>query len=330
MKHLTHDDRKIIEKLLKEHKGMRTIARILNRSHSVISYELRHNKGDHLPYDADRAQHHHEQKQLKKGNRSKISINTALKHYIIERLTEDQLSPEQIAGRLKRFHKGTIGYACHETIYDFIYSDEQIREKHYIHLRRHRPRRGQWHSRKKKQTIRERTSIHERPEEVNQKLVAGHWEADSMIFSQQKGILSVQVERVSKLVRLTRCPDKTADETNQALCRTADSVPPMYFRSVTFDNGTENAKHMELKKMFEIETYFCDPYCSWQKGLVENTNMLIRQYLPLGTPIDRVSDEEIQKTEDKLNNRPRKCLNYLTPNEYFQFLTEGGLIRSRI
>lgn len=330
MKHLTYNDRKIIEKLLKKNTGIRAMARILSRSHSVIIYELEHNKGEHMEYDADRAQYYHEQRQLKKGNKGKIGRNKALKQYIIERLAEDQFSPEQIAGRLRRFHKDTIGYVCHETIYDFIYSDEQIKERYYLHLRRHRHKRGKWHSRKKKQTIKERTSIHERPAEVNERTEAGHWESDSMIFSRQKGILSVQAERVARLTRLTRCLNKTAGETNKALTRTIDSVPDIYIKSFTFDNGTEGAKHMELKERFGIQTYFCDPYCSWQKGLVENTNMLIRQYLPLNTPIDRLTDEQIQEIEDKLNNRPRKSLNYLTPNEYFQILTKGGLITPRI
>ena len=333
MTHLTHEDRKIIEKLLnKEKLGLRAIGRALNRSHSVIHYEITVNKGDHLEYNADRAQYYHEQRQLKKGNKGKIDRNEALKQYIIERLTLDQLSPEQIAGRLKRFHKQTIGYVCHETIYEFIYADEQIKERYFVHLRRHRPKRSKWHARKKnkKKTIKERVSIHQRPQEVDDKVKPGHWESDSMIFSQQKGILSVQVERVTKLARLTRCANKTAEETKEALVRTVDSVPDIYIQSITFDNGTENVKHMEVKKMFSIDTYFCDPYCSWQKGLVENTNMLIRQYLPLHTPIDKLTDDQIQKIEDKLNNRPRKSLNYLTPNETFQILTEGGLITPRI
>lgn len=330
MTHLTYNDRRIIEKHLRRKTGLRAIGRILKRSHSVIIYELKMNKGDHLEYDADRAQGYHEQRQPRKGNKNKISRNEALRQYITERLTQDQMSPEQIAGRLKRFHKETIGYVCHETIYEFIYGDEQIKERYFIHLRRHRPKRGKWHVRKKRETIKERVSIHERPEAVDEKTEVGHWESDSMIFSQQKGILSVQVERVSKLTRLTRCSNKTAEQTNQALIRTVDSVPDIYIKSITFDNGTENAWHMELRKMFDLDTYFCDPYCSWQKGLVENTNMLIRQYLPLNTPIDQMTDDQIQEIEDKLNNRPRKALNYLTPNEYFQILTEGGLITPRI
>ncbi len=333
MSHLTHEDRKIIDKCLnKEKMSLRAIGRALERSHSVISYEIKVNKGDHMKYDADRAQYYHEQRQLRKGNKGKIERNEALKQYIIERLILDQLSPEQIAGRLKRFHKQTIGYVCHETIYEFIYSDEQIKQRYFVHLRRHRPKRIKWHSRKKnkRSTIKERVSIHQRPQEVNEKVEPGHWESDSMIFSQQKGILSVQVERVTKLARLTKCANKGAEQTKEALIKTVDSVPDIYVKSITFDNGTENAKHMDLNKMFQIKTYFCDPYCSWQKGLVENTNMLIRQYLPLNTPIDKLTDDQIQEIEDKLNNRPRKSLNYLTPNETFQLLTEGGLITPRI
>lgn len=330
MTHLTYDDRKIIEKLLSKKLGIREIGRVLQRSHSVIHYELKVNKGNHLQYSADRAQCSHERRQLQKGNKSKIAGNKVLRQYIVERLTQDQLSPEQIAGRLKRFHKETIGSVCHETIYEFIYADQNKRDAYWSHLRRHRPKRGKWHNRRRREVIKGKVSIHERPEQANERLEVGHWESDSMIFRQQKGILSVQVERVSKLARLTRCDDKTADQTKEALIKTIDSVPDPYIQSITFDNGTENARHMDLKEMFGIQTYFCDPYCSWQKGLVENTNMLIRQYLPLNTPMDNLTDDQIQEIEDKLNNRPRKSLNYLTPNEYLQLLTEGGLITSRI
>jgi IS30 family transposase len=330
MKYLTYEDRKILEKLLNNKTSIRAAALILGRSHSVICYELKMNKGNHLPYDAARAQGFHERRILNKGNKGKINENEKLREYITEKLSRHQWSPEQIAGRLKREPDETVGYACAETIYVYIYGRDGIKGKYYIHLRRHRLKRGKWHARSKRETIPERTSIHERPEAVAEKTDPGHWESDSMIFSQQKGILSVQAERKTLLARLTKCANKTAAETNIALTRTIDSVPSPYVISFTFDNGTENVLHTELRKLFGIETWFCDPYCSWQKGLVENTNMLIRQYLPLNTPIDSLSDDDIQLIEDKLNNRPRKTLNYLTPNEYFKVLTEGGLISTRI
>lgn len=320
MKYITYNDRKVIEKLLPQKLSYRAIGKILQKSHTSISYEIKINSGQ-LGYSADRAQKYHEKRQLKKGNRKKLDMNARLLEYIIEQLKEDW-SPEEISGRLRKFPNAEIGYVCHETIYAYIYSMEIIRLKLYLLLRRYKPKRTKWHSRKSRGVnIPARISIHERPDNINERADIGHWETDSMIFSQQKGILSVQAERKSRLVRIHKCPDKTAAETLEAIIKTIDSVPLKYFLSLTFDNGTENVKHTELKEMFEILTYFCDPYCSWQKGLVENTNMFIRQYLPKNAPIDSITDERIHEIQEKLNNRPRKCLGYMTPNEYFNSLT---------
>lgn len=328
MKHLTFEQRKIIEKLLKKEIGIRAIGRIIGKSHTVIINELERNKGKHLPYSAERAQAVYEQRQLNKGNKKKIERNEKLKKFIVERLEKEQCSPEQIAGKLKRFHQRDIGYVCHETIYEWIYSKEEIHNKHYRHLRRHKPKRTKWHSRKKRIQIPDRTSIHDRPEEVNQKKEAGHWETDSMIFSRQKEILSVQIERKSKLLRFHKCPNKTAEATLKALEKSIQSLPYYWFQSITYDNGTENVKHVELKEEYKLQTYFCDPYCSWQKGLVENTNMLLRQYFPREMNLEYVGDEYIKCIEDKLNNRPRKSLNYLTPNEYARLLELKGSFKT--
>ena len=283
MQYLTYYDRKIIEKLFKQNLSYRAIGRAIGRSHTTISDEIKLNSGQ-LGYSAERAQHYHEQRQLNKGNKKKLEMNDRLRRYVIDMLKKDW-SPEEISGRLKEYPNLEIGYVCHETIYEYIYSIEGIREKLYLLLRRYKPKRTKWHSRKKRGTgIKERVSIHKRPIKINERVEIGHWETDSMIFSQQKGILSVQVERKSRLVRIHKCFNKTAIETLEAIISTIDSVPLKYFLSVTYDNGTEGAKHMELREMFGIETYFCDPYCSWQKGLVENTNMFIRQYLPKKSP----------------------------------------------
>jgi len=320
MKYLTYDDRKIIEKLLNKNLSYRTIGRTICRSHTTISDEVKLNSGQ-LGYSAERAQYYHEKRQLNKGNKRKLKTNERLREYVIDMLQKDW-SPEEISGRLKEYPDEEIGYICHETIYEYIYSIEGVRLKLYLLLRRYKPKRTKWHSRNKNKIgIPKRTSIHDRPDGINEKAEVGHWETDSMIFSQQKGILSVQVERKTKLTRLHKCPNKTAIETLEAIIKTIDSVPLKYILSITYDNGSENVKHTELREMFGIETYFCDPYCSWQKGLVENTNMFIRQYLPKNAPIDSITDEEIYEIQEKLNNRPRKCLKYMTPNEYFNSLT---------
>jgi len=319
-----YEERQILEKLLKKDISKRQIGNILKKSHSTILYELKHHSGKTLDYSAERAQLIYEKRQLNKGNKKKIDCNVELKEFIIKSLKEDW-SPEQIAGSLKRDHQETIGYVCHETIYAYIYSPEHKKDRYFIHLRRHKPKQIKWYTRQKRKIkIPDRISIHNRPEEIKKRVEGGHWETDSMIFSQQKGILSVQIERVSRAVRIHKCQDKTAEKTYEALMKTKDSLPDYYFKSFTFDNGTENVKHIRLKEEFGIETYFCDPYCSWQKGAVENINMFIRQYLPRCIKLENITDEQIYNIQEKLNNRPRKCLNYLTPNIALKFLHESG------
>ena len=155
------------------------------------------------------------------------------------------------------------------------------------------------------------------PEAVKEKARFGDWESDTVEFKRKKNnpFLSVQYERKSQLLRMNKMLNKTAEETKNALIKTMESLPERMFETITFDNGTEGTKHIEIKGMFNIETYFCDPYSPWQKGGVENMNRLIRQYLPRNTNMSELSNKEIYEIQEKINNRPRKGLNYLTPNE---------------
>jgi len=318
MKHLTLEERKKIERLIRfDSAGVRQIARILNRSHSAISEEIRRNSRNRKQYDAESAHRQTLNRQRRQGNKNKITSNGELEAFIRKKLKED-LSPEQIAGTLKRRHRQEIGYVCHETIYSYIYSSGMKREKLHKYLRRHHHKRKHYCERQPhdKTKIPNRISIHQRPSCIDKKTRFGDWENDSMIFSKQRTILSVQVERKSKLVRIHKCPNKTAKETYEAICKTIDSLPLTAFKSMTNDNGTENVLHAQLTEQFGIDTYFCDPYCSWQKGLVENTNMLLRQYLPRWINLAQMTDKQIEEIQEKLNNRPRKSLNWLTPNEY--------------
>ena len=276
-------------------------------------------------YDAEVAQGRHEKRQMKKGNRKKFERKQKLKEYVIEKLKEDW-SPEQIAGELRIRCGMTI--VSHETIYQFIYSGEGKELKLWLHLRRkHRPQRKKRGSRKSRKghVISERVSIHERPVEVETKIRPGDLETDSMIFSQQKPILSVQTDRVSQKCALTGLEDKTALETKYALARAIeDEYGATNVKTITFDNGSENTKHIEIRDTYQIETYFCDPYCSWQKGLVENINGLIRQYLPRHTNMSKVTQDQIYEIQEKLNNRPRKSLGYRTPNLVYSMLIKSG------
>jgi len=297
---------------------MREIGRAQERSHSVIIYEIENHSGM-MGYSADRAQGIYEQRQVKKGNKKKLILNIKLSKYVIKKL-EEGWSPELISGRLKdieeeRWKAG--GSVSHETIYAYIYSTEMKKERLWRYLRRHRPKRykkGQRRSRKGG-TLKEIVSISKRPKAVEGRERVGDWESDSVQFSQQKGILSVQVERRTRQVRISKCINKTALETKKAVVDKLRGEDAENLKTITFDRGTEGALHQEISKELGVEIYFCHPYSSWEKGAVENRNMFIREYLPLSTKIADVPDERIYEIQEILNNRPMKCLGYRSPNE---------------
>ena len=149
-----------------------------------------------------------------------------------------------------------------------------------------------------------------------------------MIFKKQKEVLAVQHERASLLCRIKRLPNKTAEEHEYAVTTSIESLPIELWKTITRDNGTENAKHCQTLEIFGIQSYFCDSYSSWQKGGVENTNKLLRQYLPRDIELSKLNDEQIFVIQEKLNNRPRKKLNYLSPNEFIADNLKGGAFTS--
>ena len=315
---LTYFDRQMLQHQLRTKKSLRCISRVVRIDHSVISREIRRNSDGRDKYRADTAQRLCEKRKHKR-HAGKLDKYPKLRKYVEDRLNEDW-SPEQIAGRLQEqppddLRGMTISY---ESIYYWVYEKSEKHKKLYRHLRTHRVKRRKQGGRKsRKVAIPSRVSIHKREDTVNKKLRYGDWESDTVEFQKKKDnpYLSVQYERKSQLVRIHKMKNKTAEETRDALVRTAESVPQDLFQTITLDNGTEGVLHTDLRDMFGVETYFCDPYSSWQKGGVENMNKLIRQYLPRTTDMKAITDEDIQQIQERLNSRPRKGLNYQTPNE---------------
>jgi len=321
---LVHEERKIIEKELLRKTSCRDIAALLGRDHSVISREIKLNSGEHMPYSADRAQLYADRRKTGKRKRM-LEENGALRDMVIEKL-RDEWSPDQIDGWLREECEKPPGFVSYETIYKYVYSPEGKEGKLWLHLRTgRRKRRIQGVRKSRCDQIPDRTSIHERPEWIGAKERYGDWESDSVDSPRTgKGGLSSHYERKSQTCRIHKLQSKRSEDTKEALVKTKDSLPDYLFLTVTFDNGSENVRHAELKKEFGIETYFCDPYCSWQKGGVENLNKLIRQYFPKKTDFSRVSEEAIYAVQEKLNNRPRKSLNYRSPNQVISELVGGG------
>ncbi|MFH1048224.1 MAG: IS30 family transposase [Patescibacteria group bacterium] len=205
----------------------------------------------------------------------------------------------------------------HESIYQYIYTSPYGNYLYHYLRYKNAPKRQKRYARKpQKSFIPERISIHDRPEIINTRERFGDWESDSEIFRKQKSALSVQHERKSLLVRLRKVADRGSEETLEALRATIESLPTKdLVKSITFDNGGEGAGHFKIRDEYGITTYFCDPYKSWQKGGVENSNGLIRQYLPRTANLDMMTEDMIYEIQEKLNDRPRKKLNYSTPNE---------------
>lgn len=325
-KEMTFYERERIEVYLRMKKKKTWIALKLSRDYSVIKREIKRNSGDCLPYNAKNAQEYAD-KRKKKTNKRKLEKyeNKKLTAYVKAGI-EEGLSPEEISGRLKEYPPNEIE-SCrdktisYESIYAWIYNGEGSWGL-YKKLRRKQKIRKPRFARKQrtKSRIIERVSIIQRPQYINERKRIGDWETDSVIFS-GKSILSVQQERKTKLCRLHKCKDKSALASEEALRDSIESLPRNFWLSITRDNGSENALHYET----EVPSYFCDAYASWQKGGIENLNGLIREYFPKKSNLDIVTEREIYEIQEKLNNRPRKALNYLTPNEILANELKKGL-----
>lgn len=325
MKQFTLEDREILEDLLRRGVSYRGIGLRLHKSHSSIGDEIKRNNCVDGRYRSVQAHKKARIRNIQKRRRPKIEISPGLKLFIVCKILCEQWSPEQI-DRVLRIKSGGKVVISHETIYQFIYSEEGKKLKLYQHLRRKkRPERQPCGIRKRRHTIKDRVSIHRRHEKIDKRQEFGHWETDLMIFSNQKFVLAVTVERLTRYTIATILPNKTALEMKSALARVILDSGQLNVKSITFDNGSENVLHHELKYEFpELETYFCDPYCSWQKGLVENTNGLLRQYFPRSIDLGRISQREMDLVVTKINNRPRKCLHFISPSLSFSTHTKSG------
>ena len=320
--HLTLEEREIISQLYSQGKSLGEISKALGRPKSTVSRELKRNfsnfKNKYFAHLANN-QYHKRKVGVLKHKRLRSSL---IRAYVIEKIKLGW-SPEQIAGRLKLDHPGCS--VSHEAIYQFIY-DPFIRSRFDLvpDLRRnHKKRFKKSEVRKsKKTTIPNRIPIEERSQEINERQILGHWEGDSIISRKSKAALNTIVERKSNFVLISKLNAKTAEETKNAIVMRLCNLPQYLRQTLTLDNGCENAHHEKITKEIDIKCYFANPYHSWERAINENTNGLVRWYLPKGTDFQEVSEEDVKKIEWLLNTRPRKRLNYRTPLEVF---TEGHI-----
>ncbi len=306
---LTQEERYHISVLCKEGFSKTEIAKRVTRHLSTISRELNRNTGK-KGYRSKQA--HKKALERRHTSRKAIKFTNKVRQLVNEKIRE-QLSPDQISGRL---NKSGIQIS-HERIYQYLLDDKRSGGLLYKNLRHsHRKRKKRYGSREKRGQIPNRVSIDKRPKIVDARKRIGDWEADTIIGRNHKGAMVTLVERKSKYTIVRKIDRKTSWSVNSAISGLTEGIEDRFI-TVTVDNGREFTGHEELTSKLGVDVYFAHPYHSWERGLNENTNGLIRQYFPKKTDFREISDKEVLHVQHLLNNRPRKTLDYLTPFEVF-------------
>ena len=299
--------------------SVRAIATQINRSPSTVSREVKRNEGRDT-YRATAA----EEAAWQRALRPKTGKLTG-HHNLIRKISQKlqcEWSPEQIAGWLKRQYPTDKSYhVSHETIYKslFIQTRGVLKKELLACLRSRRVMRRSRHAsfkRKGLSTIVDAISITERPASVEDRAVPGHWEGD-LIAGSNNSYIATLVERHSRYVMLAKVANRRTDTVIEALIKQSRKLPTELYKSLTWDRGSELAGHKEFTLATDIQVYFCDPHSPWQRGSNENTNRLLRQYFPKGTDLKPNSQAQLNKVARRLNERPRKTLEYETPAERF-------------
>lgn len=311
-----------MHQLLKQGVSKTQIAKIIGVHRSTIYRELKKYSANDGTYDPFQAQMK-AMNPRKRGTVLECENNSSVRDFVIEKLHEGW-SPRQISG----FMEKSLGhrYINHETIYRFIYSKTGKKLQLYKYLRTKRKRRYPKVSRKKRSVIPNRVLITERPKHINNRQEFGHWECDLVMFKKgEKTNLITMRERKSRKIIAIKNPSRKCKDVLKSIqnyfykC----NYQKKYFKSITFDNGTEFTIHEKIgKHLNNSKTYFCEPYKSYQKGAIENANKQLREYFPRDCNIQGVDQEEINKIVDRINNRPMACLDYEKPNEAFIGLTK--------
>jgi len=316
---LTLAEREEISRAVVAGHSIRSIAARLGRAPSTISREIKRNGGQEC-YRASQA----DQSAWDRGRRpktGKLVQNRALARIVAGKL-QLQWSPEQVAGWLKRtYPDDTSRQVSHETIYRslFIQARGALKKELVEHLRRTRVmRRSRHHTQKTDHhgRITDTVSISERPASVEDRAVPGHWEGD-LLFGSKNSQIATLVERNTRYAMLVKVSGKNTETVINALIKHARKLPAELYQSLTWDRGKEMADHKRFTLATDIQVYFCDPQNPWQRGTNENTNGLLRQYLPKGTDLSGYSQAKLNAVARRLNERPRKTLNYETPAERF-------------
>lgn len=329
-KHLSLEERRIIYKFRRLGASRRDIARTLGRSPSTIIEELTRN-AKHVDRNSDWIEQTHAAHNASKERRKVASSRMRLKSKAIQTavvylITTKRWTAERISGYLKKNHPQH--YVCDESIYQWIYAERRELISYLPMAGRKRNKRAGAKKSRLKQAAAPKVCISERPEHINSRKDYGHWEADLIEGSRRahdsQVILSL-LERKSRFAVYLRLPDKQAETVYRAYKLFFEDFPPDLRKSLTLDNGTENAMHQQLAAALNMKIYFCRPYASYEKGQIENSNRDFRKFVPKRICLSIVDDHDIRKAEIYRNTLPMKCLDFSTPkSEFYSALTAAA------
>lgn len=308
-KHLSYDELVKIETLKNENYSEKEIAIIISRDKTTI-YRCIKKYSVNDEFIASTAYEKIRERKLQNSKPRRILSDSLLEKYIVEKI-EEYWSPEQIANKWKHIHNEALS---HETIYQYVYTHKPDMVKVFF------ARKGKKYQkdRRSKHQILNRRMIDERPDRVELREDVGHWEGDTIIGKNHKGAIVTNVERKTGLLVASKIPNKTAQAVLDATKDDFNDLPNELCVSITYDNGKEFSYHEMIEKQTGMTVYFARAYSPWERGTNENTNGLLRRFIPKGTDFDTVSEEDLAKYVDKINNRPRKRLGWLSPNEMIQ------------
>lgn len=329
-KRLSSNEREEISRMLAQKCSFHAIAKALDRSVSTISREVSAGSGNKYVYRAVRAQKRAERNASKrKKNKRVLNDQIKLWQYIIKKLKK-KWSPKQIAEELKKDYPDNMTMRiAPETIYTYIYvlPRGSLKKELTSCLRQNRKRRHkQARGVKQERNIENMLSIEERPKEVEDRIIPGHWEGDLIIGKSNRSALGTLAERTTRTTILVPLKNREAETVAKAFAKEVRKLPKQMKLSMTYDQGREMAKHKLFTDITGIKVYFAHPRSPWERGTNENTNGLIRQFFPKGTDFNKVSRYQVKKVQDLLNGRPRAALNFQKPYEVFNQLINNDAV----
>ena len=312
-------EREEISRQLAYGNNIRGIAKVLQRSPSTISREIKSTVANPKYYRAIFGQQRTRTLRRKKRRKRKLDLNHRLRDKVYKYIRK-KWSPEQIANKLKLLYPNDMDMrVSHETIYSYLYvlPKGRLKKDLIAALRKHHKARHKPKGKSNYGAIKDYLSIEERPKEVADRIVPGHWEGDLIVGKYNQSAIGTLVERTTRMTFIVKLNNKDANTVRKSFAKEFNQIPKGLKKTLTYDQGSEMSEHKIFSRETEMNVYFAHPHSPWERGTNENTNGLIRQYFPKGTDFNRITKSKMKNVQDELNDRPRKTLGWDSPHESF-------------